>query len=168
MCIRDRSLSTAVQQSSRLAIEDLKIQEAEEQLEQAKSQGRFKLNLEGTVGASQNEIDFRVVDRTDSDFRVPRAAGLNLSLPLYQGGRINAQKDVAKVDVETAKANYQVVQSNITEQAGIAHMDVLRDRALIVVYTRNVALLQSQKETCLLYTSPSPRDRTRSRMPSSA
>ena len=142
-----QSLSTAVQQSSRLAIEDLKIQEAEEQLEQAKSQGRFKLNLEGTVGASQNEIDFRVVDRTDSDFRVPRAAGLNLSLPLYQGGRINAQKDVAKVDVETAKANYDVVQSNITEQAGIAHMDVLRDRALIVVYTRNVALLQSQKET---------------------
>ena len=101
-----QSLSTAVQQSSRLAIEDLKIQEAEEQLEQAKSQGRFKLNLEGTVGASQNEIDFRVVDRTDSDFRVPRAAGLNLSLPLYQGGRINAQKDVAKFDVETAKANY--------------------------------------------------------------
>ena len=105
------------------------------------------MNLEGTVGASQNEIDFRVVDRTDSDFRVPRAAGLNLSLPIYQGGRINAQKDVAKVDVETAKANYQVVASNVTEQAGIAHLDVLRDRALIEVYTRNVALLQSQKDT---------------------
>ena len=26
----------------------------------------------------------------------------------------------------------------------------------------------SKKDTCLLYTSPSPRDRTRSRMPSSA
>ena len=142
-----QSLSTAVQSSSRLAIEDIKIQEAEEQLEQAKAQGRFKLNLEGTVGASQNEIDFRVVDLSESDFRVPRAASLNLLLPLYQGGRINAQKDVAKVDVETAKANYQVVQSNITEQAGIAHMDVLRDRALIEVYTRNVALLQAQKET---------------------
>ena len=142
-----QSLSTAVQSSSRLAIEDIKIQEAEEQLEQAKAQGRLRLNLEGTVGASQNEIDFRVVDRTDSDFRVPRAAGVNLSLPLYQGGRINAQKDVAKVDVETAKANYDLVQSNISEQAGIAHMDVLRDRALIEVYTRNVALLQSQKET---------------------
>jgi len=142
-----QSFNTAVQQSSRIAIEDIKIQEAEEQLEQAKAQGRFKLNLEGTVGASQNEIDFRVVDRTDSDFRVPRAAGLNLSLPIYQGGRINAQKDVAKVDVETAKANYQVVASNVTEQAGIAHLDVLRDRALIEVYTRNVALLQSQKDT---------------------
>ena len=28
--------------------------------------------------------------------------------------------------------------------------------------------LTAVKETCLLYTSPSPRDRTRSRMPSSA
>ena len=27
---------------------------------------------------------------------------------------------------------------------------------------------QTEKKTCLLYTSPSPRDRTRSRMPSSA
>ena len=142
-----QSLSTAVKQSSRLAIEDIKIQEAEEQLEQAKAQGRLKLNLEGTVGASQNDIDFRVIDRTDSDFRVPRAAGLNLSLPLYQGGRINAQKDVAKVDVETAKANYQAVASDVTEEAGIAHLDVLRDRALIEVYTRNVALLQTQKDT---------------------
>ena len=29
-------------------------------------------------------------------------------------------------------------------------------------------LIEERPETCLLYTSPSPRDRTRSRMPSSA
>ena len=34
--------------------------------------------------------------------------------------------------------------------------------ATLVVY------LENQEVTCLLYTSPSPRDRTRSRMPSSA
>lgn len=143
----NQSLQTALKQSSRLAIEDIKIQEAEEQLEQAKAQGRFKLNLEGAVGANQSEIDFRAIDRSESDFRVSRDAGLNLSLPIYQGGRINAQKDVAKVDIQTAKANYQAVETHVTEQAGIAHLDVLRDRALIEVYKRNVALLQSQKET---------------------
>ena len=31
-----------------------------------------------------------------------------------------------------------------------------------------IELVASDKSTCLLYTSPSPRDRTRSRMPSSA
>ena len=141
------SLDKALKQSPRLAIEDIRIQEAEEQLEQAKSQGRLKLNFEGAVGASQNETDFRIVDRTDSDFRAPRTASLNLSIPLYQGGRINAQEDAAQVGIETAKANYQAVETNVTEQAGIAHLDVLRDRALVEVYHRNVTLLENQKST---------------------
>ena len=33
---------------------------------------------------------------------------------------------------------------------------------------RDAAFLREVSESCLLYTSPSPRDRTRSRMPSSA
>ena len=35
-------------------------------------------------------------------------------------------------------------------------------------FTLNAATAASQIDGCLLYTSPSPRDRTRSRMPSSA
>ena len=86
------SMKIAVVESPRLAIEDIKILEAEEVLEQAKSQGRFKLNFEGVAGASQNETEFRVIDRTDNDFRTPRQASLNLSLPLYQGGLLRAQR----------------------------------------------------------------------------
>ena len=37
---------------------------------------------------------------------------------------------------------------------------------LLVIASRRKVM--SQDNTCLLYTSPSPRDRTRSRMPSSA
>ena len=141
------SMNIALKQSPRLAIEDIKIQEAEEQLEQAKSQGRFKLNFEGVVGASQNETDFRVVNRTDSDFRTPRTANLNLSLPLYQGGLLSAQKDVAKVGIKTAKANYLAVEGIVTEQAGVSHLNVLRDRSLVEVYQRNVVLLKNQQNT---------------------
>ena len=43
--------------------------------------------------------------------------------------------------------------------ASIRSIDVVPD---------NQALLAGKEEDCLLYTSPSPRDRTRSRMPSSA
>ena len=38
----------------------------------------------------------------------------------------------------------------------------------LAVLTENNAKLSIAATTCLLYTSPSPRDRTRSRMPSSA
>ena len=47
--------------------------------------------------------------------------------------------------------------------------DVRRMRSLRVVPTVNVIQVDPyDPEACLLYTSPSPRDRTRSRMPSSA
>jgi len=143
----NQSLTEAVNRSLRLAIEDIKIQEAEEGLIQAKSQGRFKLNLDGVAGLGQYETDFSVVNRTDSSFRAPRAANLDLSLPIYQGGRINAQKDLAKVGIKTAKANYDTVQNNVILEAAVAHLNVIRDRQLIQIYSQNVSLLGSQKET---------------------
>ena len=41
-------------------------------------------------------------------------------------------------------------------------------RLLIVLSEEYTGILSAAATTCLLYTSPSPRDRTRSRMPSSA
>jgi outer membrane protein len=140
-----QSLSHAIDKSTRLAIEDIKIQEAQEGLVQAKAQGRFKLNLESVVGAGQYETDFSVVNRNDSDFRVRRAANLDLSLPIYQGGRINAQKKIAEVGIQSAKANFDVVESTVNQEAAIAHLNVIRDRQLIEIYKRNVELLDGQK-----------------------
>jgi len=42
--------------------------------------------------------------------------------------------------------------------------ELLQERANL----KNIVTQYQQYKTCLLYTSPSPRDRTRSRMPSSA
>ena len=44
-------------------------------------------------------------------------------------------------------------------------IDISRDELLIEIQTGSFAAMG---KNCLLYTSPSPRDRTRSRMPSSA
>ena len=48
--------------------------------------------------------------------------------------------------------------------------EIIRDRNSYRSFNPNRTnpTLHPQPETCLLYTSPSPRDRTRSRMPSSA
>ena len=141
------SLSQALDQSTRLAIEDLKIQEAEEALVQAKAQGKFKLNLDGVVGPTQSNTVFDVVDRTSNDFRLRRSASLGLSLPLYQGGRIKAQKNVAETGIKTAKANYDSVESAVSQETAIAHLNVIRDRQLIQVYSQNVELLIEQQRT---------------------
>ena len=46
-----------------------------------------------------------------------------------------------------------------------ANMEIKHAREMRHVF---VSYCHENKDTCLLYTSPSPRDRTRSRMPSSA
>ena len=55
----------------------------------------------------------------------------------------------------------QLLPLSFTEISTLFHFP---DSALVV----SPQLKQSRAKTCLLYTSPSPRDRTRSRMPSSA
>ena len=59
------------------------------------------------------------------------------------------------------------------KSAGITLLSALPETWLIHVMQMaeddpDMTLIRLNKEDCLLYTSPSPRDRTRSRMPSSA
>ena len=59
-------------------------------------------------------------------------------------------------EIESIKKSIQTLDDDITREKGI-----------IIDANSNEKRLKEEK-TCLLYTSPSPRDRTRSRMPSSA
>ena len=55
------------------------------------------------------------------------------------------------------------------EPAFVLHRYDWSESSLVLdVFTRHLGRLALVAKGCLLYTSPSPRDRTRSRMPSSA
>eukprot|EP00656_Telonema_subtile_P056142 TRINITY_DN8907_c0_g5_i2.p1 TRINITY_DN8907_c0_g5~~TRINITY_DN8907_c0_g5_i2.p1 ORF type:complete len:259 (+),score=57.57 TRINITY_DN8907_c0_g5_i2:96-872(+) len=62
------------------------------------------------------------------------------------------------------KVGYLVSRTAITA----AEITQRKEEAQAALTARRAAQLKEQCDTCLLYTSPSPRDRTRSRMPSSA
>ena len=87
------------------------------------------------------------------DVSVIRPANLRLShffssLPLLAGGIVAARLPVL--------SEFFISLFNV-----LPTLLLLLGGAFCLVYGR-------QREVCLLYTSPSPRDRTRSRMPSSA
>ena len=65
------------------------------------------------------------------------------------------------------------LNGSMTTCRDVAHRRVVEEGREIPVDVRNNAIFHAGPiirplENCLLYTSPSPRDRTRSRMPSSA
>ena len=67
------------------------------------------------------------------------------------------------IDTTRGAVIAQVIPDSAADDAGLQEGDVV-----VAVNEREIVDASSLRNTCLLYTSPSPRDRTRSRMPSSA
>ena len=94
--------------------------------------------------------------------------------------RANHERDVALTDCRDAQNQLRQAQTELEElkssNAGLQAAENSRLRKQNEILTNKLATLQRQvdqirtenQQACLLYTSPSPRDRTRSRMPSSA
>ena len=74
--------------------------------------------------------------------------------------------------VNSSFLNDDTTIAAIATAAGVGGVGVIRisgpDAFPIAQQITQVKTIESHRATCLLYTSPSPRDRTRSRMPSSA
>ena len=73
-----------------------------------------------------------------------------------------------KVNVVSGKSG--ALEKRIIAEAGTADLYITADAGRLGAFEANLqsGLTSPNIKSCLLYTSPSPRDRTRSRMPSSA
>jgi len=142
-----QSLDSAFARSSRLAAENLRVDEAEEVLKQAKAQSRPRLEFRSAVGPRQSETTFAFSNTTVSATSLRRSAELDLSLPIYQGGRLRVQRASAKIGIETARAAVSQTRSEIIEQTALAYLDVVRDRELVDLYQKNVDLLTQQQSS---------------------
>ena len=73
-----------------------------------------------------------------------------------------------KKDPASASARYGLAVVKGLEGKTLESVEQLHEAFRLSPDLIEKALTDPQLESCLLYTSPSPRDRTRSRMPSSA
>ena len=71
---------------------------------------------------------------------------------------------------ESLSVNEIVEKLDVSQPTVSHHLAILREADLVSIREegKQTFYTLNQERVCLLYTSPSPRDRTRSRMPSSA
>ena len=74
---------------------------------------------------------------------------------------------------ERLKVNYlpdrKEFNANVSTPALIFYsLSEISDNRIVIAFALGYSVTSGEVDGCLLYTSPSPRDRTRSRMPSSA
>ena len=112
-----------------------------------------KVVMQATNGT---DLPLQSPTRASSDFSHMYNVGISSSLPGKPRVSANALKN------QVPKNSAATAQTHATESVQRAMM-----QALGLIGDR-IDQLDSKLSGCLLYTSPSPRDRTRSRMPSSA
>ena len=73
-------------------------------------------------------------------------AGVDLNLPLFQGGTVRNDIKAAKTRVEAGRATLRAVEGDVFTEAVAAYMDVIRDRATVELNANNVRVLQTNLE----------------------
>ena len=98
----------------------------------------------------------------------------------FKGYSQNADEDLSKTFGDVEGYDDMVIEKNITLEShcehhmapiiGVAHVSYIPNKKVVGLskLARTVEIFSKRLQTCLLYTSPSPRDPNRSRMPSSA
>jgi len=72
--------------------------------------------------------------------------GVDVSMPLFQGGTVRNDIEAAKTRVEAGRATLRAVEGDIFTEAVAAYMDVIRDRAIVELNANNVRVLQTNLE----------------------
>ncbi|MCJ7420662.1 TolC family outer membrane protein [Sphingomicrobium astaxanthinifaciens] len=74
------------------------------------------------------------------------SVGADLSLPLFQGGRVKNDIRAAKARVEAGRATLRAVEGDVFTQAVAAYMDVIRARAVVDLSANQVEVLTTNLE----------------------
>ena len=70
-------------------------------------------------------------------------AGVDVGLPLFQGGTVKNDIKASKTRVEAGRANLRAVEGDVFTEAVAAYMDVIRDRATVELNNNNVRVLET-------------------------
>ena len=91
------------------------------------------------------------------------------SYAFYKNGKLNLQGGMPYILPSIIGAVIGVIVAvNVSNEQFKTAFSYLMIAMLFIILVKPKRWLRETDTTCLLYTSPSPRDRTRSRMPSSA
>ena len=111
----------------------------------ARAAGRPQVSA--VVGVNRNLTRSGVIaDTQGNDHNISLSGGLDLSVPLYNGGSVRNSVRAAETRVQAGRATLRAVEGDVFTQAVAAYMDVIRDRAIVELNENNVKVLTTNLE----------------------
>lgn len=99
----------------------------------------------GTVGVTRDITQSGSLRRVGSKGPFLNG-GVDLSVPIFQGGQVRNDVNAARTRVAAGRATLRAVEGDVFTEAVAAYMDVIRDRAIVELNTNNVRVLGTNLE----------------------
>ncbi len=137
------SLASSYVGDPRLLAERAALRAIDEGVSSAQSGWRPTVSINGSVGKryQNNTLGTGV---SSSNWTLPASADLSLSQPLWRGGAITAEAEVAENRVFAARANLVVVEQQVLLESATAYMTVVRDQSVVGLSINNERVLERQ------------------------
>jgi outer membrane protein len=117
----------------------------DEQMPQALSGWRPTVNFTGQVGGTRASVATPPIATAYSTF-YQNSLNLQVTQPIYSGGRTLAQARQAVDTIESTRAQTLAVETTVFQAVAQAYLDVVEDQALVEVDRNNVEVLRKQLE----------------------
>lgn len=139
----NEALATAYANNPTLQAARAQLRQVDEQVPQALSNWRPTVDVAGSIGKEWEQETIRGAN-DKSNSREPKSASLNVTQPIYRGGRTVAQRDQAENLVRAGRAQLSSVEQQVLLQAVTAYVDVLRDVAVLDLTKNNEDVIAEQ------------------------
>ena len=144
------ALVSVYNKNPRLLAERARLREVDESYIQARAQGRFTVSGAGSYAKgwirtpSVNNFFGLPSDGDDTEYGAPKDGAVEIIQPIYQGGRVRAQKQQAKLNVLAAREGLRAQENDIFLTAANAYVDIIRDEEAAQVRRNDVRVLSQQ------------------------
>jgi TolC family type I secretion outer membrane protein len=139
----NEAMATAYANNPTLQAARAQLRQVDEQVPQALSNWRPTVDIEGNIGTEWESDNIKALG-TRSGTRDPKSATLNVTQPIYRGGRTVAQRDQAENLVSAGRAQLSNVEQQILLQTVTAYVDVLRDMHVLDLTKNNEKVIGEQ------------------------
>ncbi|PKR54333.1 TolC family outer membrane protein [Thalassospira marina] len=142
----DDALAKAYQSNPTLEAGRAQLRATDEEISQALSNWRPTVQLNGSAGIRKLDVDTDQAATTRDSTLNPYEVGLNVSQPLYRGGRTEAETERADARIKSQRAGLRSTEQTVFLNVATAYFNVLRDTAVVELNQNNIRVLERQLE----------------------
>lgn len=140
------ALAEAYRNNPQLLAQRARVRATDEQVPQALAGWRPTVDMTADAGTARYETNIPSSSSPALQHREPKSTKLELTQPLYRGGRTQAATSEAENNVKAERARLVTVEQRVLLDAATAYLDLYREIAVLDLNVNNEQVLRRQLE----------------------